>query len=103
VSGKAQPNSLNGRIPRRLNALFKITSRGTVYRLAHMTLLQCVGGAVVQDAEGMVRVRLPTLVDDVVVGIAKIEGIAHLIPVELGESWLVNNRIDLETWNLMYD
>ena len=39
VSGKAQPSSLNRRIPERLNALFKITSRGTVYRLAHVTLL----------------------------------------------------------------
>jgi len=47
VSGKAQPNLLNRQIPRRLNALFKITSRGTIYRLAHVTLLQCVGGAVV--------------------------------------------------------
>ena len=51
-----------------------------------MTLLQCVGGAVVQAAEGMAYVRLPTLADDVVVGIAKIEGIANLIPVEPGES-----------------
>jgi len=51
----------------------------------------------------MVHVRLPTLADDVVVGIAKIEGIAHLIPMEPRESWLVNNRIDLETWNLVYD
>ena len=56
----------------------------------------------VPDAEGMVCVRLPMLADDVVVGIAKIEGIAHLIPVEPGESWLVNNRIDLEIWNLVY-
>ena len=38
----------------------------------------------VQGAEGMVHIRLPTLVDDVVVGIAKIEGIAHLILVEPG-------------------
>jgi len=45
----------------------------------------------------MVRVRLPTLADDIVVGIAKIEGITHLILVEPGESWLLNNRIDLET------
>ena len=86
VSGKAQPNLLNGRIPRRLNLLFKITSRGTVYRLAHVTLLQYVGDAVVQGAEEMLCIRLLTLADNVMVGIAKIRSIAHLIPVEPGES-----------------
>ncbi|KAF8418351.1 hypothetical protein EV426DRAFT_520186, partial [Tirmania nivea] len=68
ASGGRQPNLLNGRIPGSLNALFKLTSKeGMVYRLAHVTLLQCLGGAAVRATEGMVRVGLPTCSDGVVV------------------------------------
>ena len=70
--------------------------------MAHMTLLQCIGGHVVQGVEGMLRVGLSTS-PEVVVLISKIEGIAHLIPLEPKRTWLVNNRIDLETWNMLYD
>ena len=34
---------------------------------------------------------------------AEIKQIAHLIPLELEESWLINNRMDFETWNTMDD
>jgi len=49
--------------------------------------------------------RVGWLTPDVgtVVRIGQIEGMAHLILLEPNESWLVNNRIDLETWNTMYD
>ncbi|RPB21015.1 hypothetical protein L211DRAFT_851758 [Terfezia boudieri ATCC MYA-4762] len=96
--------TLNGRIPGRINALLKVISReGMVYRLAHVDLLQCIGGDAVQGSEGMVRVGWPLNGGGIIVKISQIEGIAHLIPLELGESWLVNNRIDLETWNMVYD
>jgi len=36
------------------------------------------------------------------VRIADIEGMAHVIPLEKGKLWLVNNRIDLITWNELY-
>jgi len=68
-----------------------------------MSLLQCISGNVVQDAEGMLRVGWSTQEESIVVPIAKVEGMAHLIPLEPGESWLVNNRIDLETWDALYD
>ena len=68
-----------------------------------MTLLQCIGGTALQGVEGMLYVAFPTTAEGMVVTIAKIEGIAHLIPLEPRESWLVNNRIDLEIWNTIYD
>jgi len=87
-----------------LNALFKLTSKvGSIYRLAHVTLLQTVGGGTVQVAEGMLVVSLLMAAEGLVVPMVKIEGIAHSILLELGEGWLVNNRIDLETWNTICD
>ena len=68
-----------------------------------MTLLNCIGGAVLQGVEGMLHVRLATHEASVVIPIAKIEGIADLIPFKPGHSWLFNNHIDVETWNMLYD
>jgi len=88
----------------KLNSLFQLKSRdGIVYRLVHVTLLSCMGGTALQSLEGMLRVAFPTTAEGIVVSIAKIEGMAYLIPLEPGKSWLVNNRIDLETWNTIYD
>ena len=39
----------------------------------------------------------------VVVQIGQIEGVAHFIALELGEACLVYNRIDLITWNELYE
>ena len=104
ASDQGQQGSLDGRRVAKLNALFKLKSRdGIVYRLAHVTLLQCIGGTSLQGVEGMLRVAFPATAEGMVISIAKIEGMAHLIPLEPGESWLVNNRIDLETWNAIYD
>ena len=103
ASDKVRVGTLNGRVPGRLNALFKLKYEGTVYRLAHVTLLHCIGGTAVQGAEGILSVRIPTPAQVVIVRIANIEGLAHLIPLEPGQSWLVNNRIYVETWNVLYD
>ena len=46
---------------------------------------------------------MPRTSSNHVVRIADIEGMAHLIPWEPGVRWLVNNRIDLQTWDDMYD
>ena len=43
----------------------------------------------------MVRVEWPTVEQSLVVRIAQVEEMARLIPLEPGENWLVNNRIDL--------
>ena len=50
-----------------------------------------------EGAEGMLCVGIPTPAQGVIVCIANIEGLVHLIPLEPGQSWLVNNRIDIDT------
>ena len=84
-------------MPVRLNALLKIKYKGMVYRLAHVTLLYYIVRTTLQGVEGMLRVGIPTPAQGVIVCIAKIEGLAHLILLEPGKSWLVNNHIHVET------
>ena len=72
ASDNAGTQTFNGRLVRRLNALFKLRSRETVYRLTYVTPLQFLGGATVQGVEGMLRVRWPTDVESIVVRIAAI-------------------------------
>ena len=99
----AQPGSLNGHIPGRLNALFKLNKAGIVYRLAHVSPLVSINSTTIRSIEGMLRVGWPPKKEAKVVRIAQIEGMAYLIPLRPEESWLINNRIDLETWNTIYD
>ena len=80
-----------------LDALFKLTSKGVVYRLAYVTLFNYVGGTALQGAERILRVRFTTRGAGVIIPIAKIEGIAYLIPLGPEQSWLVNNCIYIET------
>jgi len=61
ASDTARPGRFNGRIPARLNGLFKLKSKeGLVYRLANVGLLQYISGNAVQGAEGMLRVGWST-------------------------------------------
>ena len=83
-SDTAQPGTLNGHVPDRLDAVFNLTSRGIVYRLAYVTLLNWVGGTSLQGLEGMLRFGLATHEAGTVITIAKIEEIAHLIPLKPG-------------------
>ena len=88
--------SLDGRVPARLNALFKMRDpdTNTAYRLAHVSLLKVIGSHTPDGPEGMVRVGIP--LRNHVIKISDIEGMAHLIPIEPDKLYLVNNRIDLE-------
>ena len=79
------------------------SKEAVVYRVANVSLLQCIDGNTVQGAEGMLRVGWGGSEESVVVPIAKIEGMAHLKPLDPGVSWLVNNRIDIETWDALYN
>jgi len=54
---KNRPGGLNGHIVVRLNTLFKLGFKEKAYRLAHVTMLQCIEQAAVQGVEGMVRIR----------------------------------------------
>ena len=104
ASEKAGPTVLNRHMPARLNALYKLGDKAVeIYRLAHVMMLQAIGGGKVEGPEGMLRVGWPTSDVGTVLRIGEIEGMVHLIPLEPNESWLVHNRIDLETWNMMYD
>ena len=78
-SDTAPAGTLNGRIPSRLDALFKLTSKGVVYRLAYVTLFNCIGGTVLQGMEGMLYIGFTIRGAGLVIPIAKIEEIAHLI------------------------
>jgi hypothetical protein len=95
--------ALDGRIPAKLNALFKLRDLDAriTYRLAHITILSVVGSPTPDGPEGMVRVGTPT--KNFVVSIQHIEGMAHLVPINPDELYLVNNRIDLHTWNDIHD
>ena len=93
------PGGLNSRLPAKVNALFKLrdVEANTSYRLAHISLLSVVGSPTPDGSEGMVRVGKP--VTNHVVRVADIEGMEHLIPVNPEELYLVNNRVDVHTWN----
>ena len=97
------PGSLDGRVPARLNAVFKVqhSRANTSYRLAHISLLTVVGSPTPDGPEGMVRVSTP--MKNRVVRIVDVEGMAHLIPVDPDKLYLVNNRIDVHTWNDIHD
>ena len=100
-SGRNQVGSLNGRVPAQLNAVFKLRDSNTRYLLAHISLLTVIRSATPDGPEGMVRVGIP--MQNHVICITDIEGMAHLIPVEPGNRYLVNNRIDVHTWNDIHD
>ena len=97
------PGSLDSKVPARLNAIFKLRDPrvNSTYRLAHITLLKVIGSQTPDGPEGMPRVGNPT--KNHVIQITDIEGMAHLIPIEPDNLYLVNNRIDHHTWNDIHD
>ena len=78
------PGGLNGRIPTRLNSIFKIRlNRGDmVYQLAHVTMTTVIGARTAGREEGMVKVQLSVPTKDVLVNVWEIGGMAHMIPIE---------------------
>jgi hypothetical protein len=115
VGMEDQYGVLRGHLPGRLMGLFKLRNipKRTVHRLAIVQLLQAHDGGKIKEVHGLVKVSnrhrgaADTRVSSVnnpnfeVVDIGTISGIAHLIPEEDG-CWLVNSRIDLRTFNLIY-
>ena len=103
ATGKPQ-----GRLPGQLRGLFKLCDPGNMlvsHRLAVVELLWPVNGGIADPYDTLIRVRKrfyknPAKVF-MTVNIRSVLGMAHL--VEYGEGkWLVNNRIDLKTWNEIY-
>jgi hypothetical protein len=115
VGMEDQYGALRGHLPGRLMGLFKLRNipKRTVHRLAIIQLLQTHDGGKIREVHGLVKVSnrhrsaADTRVSSVnnsnfeVVDIGTISGIAHLIPEEDG-CWLVNSRVDLRTFNLIY-
>jgi len=103
TAGTKVTGGLNGLIPAKLNALFKLRDidTNTSYRLAHISLLTVVGSPTPDSPKGMVRVS--TSVKKHVVRTRDIEGIAHLITINSDNVYLVNNGIDVHTWNEIHD
>lgn len=101
--------ALRGKLPGKLQGLFKIRKRvadAKVYRLAVVQLLQAQPNAGrITDVHGLVKVSARRRTSDKdefwVVDIMTITGLAHLIPEGDGQ-WLVNSRIDLRTFNDVY-
>jgi len=94
---------LNGRVPAKLNTLFKLRDfpANTCYRLAHVSLLTIVGSPMPDGSEGMIWVGKP--MKSHVIRLVDIEGMAYLVIVNPEELYLVNNRIDVHTWNDIHD
>ncbi|KAF8448220.1 hypothetical protein BGX38DRAFT_1270432 [Terfezia claveryi] len=96
---------LDGRTIARVEGLFKIWDRmqGT-HEVAYVRLLRIKGSSRPHSKEGMIRMEKHE--DDgamQVIGISDIERMAHVILLEIDRVWLVNNRIDFNTWNKLYD
>ena len=99
IGKNQQPSGLNGKILARLNTVFRFRGPKGIFWLAHVTMTKCVGSPTPSGEEGMVRVKWG---NNAVVKILDIEGMAHLINIDEG-LWLVNNRIELDTWENIHD
>ena len=96
---------LDGRRVGRLQELF-IVQDGTdsFQQVAFVILLQLKGSGRPNHEEGMTRMEFIDRERGFhVIRIADIEGMAHLILLEKNPVWLVNNSIDFNTWNVLYD
>ena len=113
VSDETELGALRGRLPARLKGLIKMRDpeRGYSHRLAIVQLLSAgPGKGTIDPHYGLVKVysRQGQSGSDIwLVSISIIEGIAHIVPVDGTKGmetnmWLVNSRIDLETFNEVY-
>ena len=89
-----------------LLALFKrrniLSEAASVHRLALVCVLDLVNGRRFHPASGHIRVgEWLTGCDMRIVGIGAVIGQAHVIP-SWENQWIVNHRIDLQTFNEIY-
>ena len=97
---------LGSRLPAFLRGLLKLRgSRNSSYRVAVVEVLWPINGGRADPCDTLVRVQRRTYKSarggTWVTNIRSILGMAHLVPYGEGR-WLVNNRIDLKTWNDIY-
>ena len=98
-------SALRGRLAAKLVALFKIRdyrSENSVRRLTRIQFMSAVNSGCLSDVHGLVTVQIK---EDAsvftVVNTGTILGLAYLIP-EVERLWIVNNRIDLSSFNQVY-
>jgi hypothetical protein len=100
--------ALRGRLPGQLKCLFKLRDQAKkcIHRLALVKMLRVEGAGLLEADSSLIRVGLRKVTvpgnDEWVVGVSAITGMAHLILAREEGVWLVNSRIDLETFNDVY-
>jgi len=97
--------ALQGRLPAKLVALFKIRDyrcEDRVRRLAGVQFVSAGNSGQISDVHTLVTVQMKEDAREfTVVDIGTILGLAHLIP-EGDRRWIVNSHIDLRTFNEVY-
>ena len=88
----------------RLEGLFSVRNHvDEVHKVAMVTVLVVPGSRAPGGEEGLIWLEWrEDNKNEVVVGMGQIEEVAHVIALEPRKVWLVNNRIDLMTWNELY-
>ena len=104
AGGPNMYGDLHGRAMARLVVLFKIRnmSTGIVSRLAFVQVVDPVSGGRFHGSSGHIRVCKRHNGRDLrIIDIGVVVGQAHVVPYRDGQ-WLVNHRIDLQTFNDIY-
>ena len=101
---KEANGALDGKIVGSLEGLFRVWDHvKRKHEVARVSLLSVRGSSKPCGKEGMVHIECRSARRRIhIVRIADIEGMAYLIGVKQDSVWLVNNRIDLNTWNEVY-
>jgi len=96
---------LDGRMVGKLQGLFRVSDGiQRVHEVPFVRLLRVKGSRRPHSEEGMIRMKWIDGERGVhFIRISDMEGMAHLIPLEKDKVWLVNNRIDFNTWNELYE
>jgi len=96
---------LDGSTVGRLQELFRVQDgKDSFHVVTFIRLLRLKGSVRPNSEQGMIRMELMNGEWGFhVLRIADIEGMAHLILLEKNRVWLVNNRIDFNTWNELYE
>ena len=97
---------LGGRLPAFLRGLLKLRGgHNNSYRFAVVEVLWPINNGSADPCDTLIwvqrRVYKSAMGGIWVINIRSIMGMAHLVPYGEGR-WLVNNRIDLKTWNDVY-
>jgi len=102
---KEANGELNGKVVGTLERLFRVWYHvKREHEVALVSIPWVWGSSKPGREEGIFRIEHRSACRRLhIVWIADIEGIAHLIEVKQHSMCLVNNRIDLNIWNKLYD